>query len=50
MVAFGTRIPTGGLFGDGYRTYEGIDATTVDGLNIIFDHAEVLMQSTLKLP
>lgn len=41
MTAFGARSPMGGIDGDGYRPYEGITADTIEGINIIFDHAEV---------
>ena len=41
MYGFGNRLSMGGVAFDGYRPYEGIDATSEKGINIIFDHAEV---------
>ena len=41
MFAHGTRIPMGGHPGDSYAMYQGMEADTVEGINSLFDHAEV---------
>ena len=41
MFPFGSREPAGGAPGDTYTAYYGIEGTTVEGINILFDHAEV---------
>lgn len=41
MYAMGFRKPMGGCPGSGYSVYEGMQAETLDGLETLFDHAEV---------
>lgn len=41
MFAHGTRTPMGGCPGDSYAMYQGMEADTVEGINSLFDHAEV---------
>ncbi|TRM55889.1 hypothetical protein BD626DRAFT_576417 [Schizophyllum amplum] len=40
MHAKGARVPKGGRVADTYRSYAGMDATTADGIHMLFDHAE----------
>lgn len=41
MIPFGTRVPKGGAPGDGLRPFEGINATTISGVDEFFAQAEV---------
>ncbi|KAJ3925903.1 MAG: hypothetical protein NXY57DRAFT_967128 [Lentinula lateritia] len=40
MIPFGTRVPKGGAPGDGLRPFEGINATTISGVDEFFAQAE----------
>lgn len=42
MYGVGFRMPMGGCPGSAYSVYEGMEATTLYGLEALFDHAEVL--------
>lgn len=42
MYPVGTRSPMGGSPGSAYALYEGMGATTREGLETLFDHAEVI--------
>ncbi|KAJ3841852.1 hypothetical protein F5878DRAFT_702347 [Lentinula raphanica] len=46
MTPIGSRSPSGGRAGDTYTSYAGLDATTEEGLNILFKQAatSVMMQ------
>jgi hypothetical protein len=41
MTAIGTRAPSGGAPGDGLAMYRGMEADTIQGINALFNHAEV---------
>jgi hypothetical protein len=41
MRPIGSRVPRGGIAADAYRPYSGIDAASVEGLDLYFNHAEV---------
>lgn len=47
MHAIGFRKPMGGCPGSGYSAYEGMQAATLDGLETLFDHAEVIYSSPI---
>lgn len=49
MVPMGERTPSGGAPGDCHRFYDGMDASTVDSLECLFDHAEVSFTTSLSL-
>lgn len=42
MFPAGTRSPMGGSPGSAYALYAGMGANTVEGLETLFDHAEVI--------
>lgn len=42
IYGVGFRRPMGGCPGSGYSVYEGMQAKTLDGLETLFDHAEVI--------
>ncbi|KAJ3830817.1 hypothetical protein F5878DRAFT_151231, partial [Lentinula raphanica] len=48
MTAIGSRSPSGGRAADTYTSYAGLEATTEEGLNILFKQAatSVMMQET----
>ncbi|KAJ3804189.1 hypothetical protein F5876DRAFT_83604 [Lentinula aff. lateritia] len=43
MIPFGTRVPKGGAPADGLRPFEGINATTISGVDKFFAQAENAM-------
>lgn len=47
MHAIGFRKPMGGCQGSAYSAYEGMQAATLDGLETLFDHAEVIYSSPI---
>lgn len=49
MYAVGFRMPMGGCPGSAYSVYEGMGATTLQGLETLFDHAEVVPQIILHI-
>ncbi|KAJ3771967.1 hypothetical protein FB446DRAFT_789143 [Lentinula raphanica] len=51
MVPVGSRLPSGGRPGDSYTSYSGLEASTQNGLDILFNQAatSVIMTSTAKL-
>ncbi|KAJ3752741.1 hypothetical protein EV360DRAFT_88447 [Lentinula raphanica] len=51
MVPVGSRIPSGGRPGDSYTSYSGLEASSQNGLDILFNQAatSVIMTSTAKL-
>lgn len=42
MYPVGTRSPMGGSAGSAYALYAGMGANTLEGLEALFDHAEVI--------
>jgi hypothetical protein len=42
MYPVGTRLPMGGSAGSAYALYAGMGANTPEGLETLFDHAEVI--------
>lgn len=44
MYAVGFRMPMGGCPGSAYSVYEGMGANTLNGMETLFDHAEVVFQ------
>ncbi|KAJ3831235.1 hypothetical protein F5878DRAFT_667770 [Lentinula raphanica] len=50
MVPVGSRIPSGGRPGDSYTSYSGLEASTQNGLDILFNQAatSIIMTSTSK--
>jgi hypothetical protein len=41
MVGLGSREPAGGASGDAYRAYESMSASSLDDIDLLFNHAEV---------
>ncbi|KAJ3826637.1 hypothetical protein F5880DRAFT_1504509 [Lentinula raphanica] len=50
MVPLGSRLPSGGRPGDAYTSYSGLDASSVSGLDILFNQAatSVILHSFAK--
>ncbi|KAJ3743300.1 hypothetical protein EV360DRAFT_76658, partial [Lentinula raphanica] len=50
MVPLGSRLPSGGRPGNAYTSYSGLDASSVSGLNILFNQAasSVILHSFAK--
>jgi hypothetical protein len=42
MVPVGSRIPQGGKPGDAYASYASMSADSIDDVDVMFNHAEVL--------
>jgi hypothetical protein len=41
MVGIGSRVPVGGARADAYRAYGGMSGETLEGIDLLFDHAEM---------
>lgn len=41
MRPFGAREAMGGAPGDAYGAYKGIEASNIEGLGVLFNHARV---------
>ena len=50
MAPKGSRLPTGGAAGDGYREYPSMSTGDVSGIQMIFSHAIVSFYPTLPTP
>ncbi|KAJ3723901.1 hypothetical protein C8R42DRAFT_719787 [Lentinula raphanica] len=51
MVPLGSQMPSGGRAGDAYTSYSGMDGSTANGLEILFNQAatSVILHSMAKL-
>lgn len=47
MIPRGSRAPTGGIAGDSYTFYAGMNSSSPEGINVLFNDAEVILSSTL---